>query len=171
MLWSNSIMLSMHIANSLDKIMNYYKLSELCSIEYGKDHKHLKDGNTPLFGTGGIMRYVDSSLYCGPSVLIPRKGTLSGIYFSEKPFWTIDTLFYTRVNESLILAKYLYYYLKSINLESIDEGTTVPSLTKATLNELLIPVPSLKEQHKVVNLLSLIDDKIALNMAINDNLQ
>lgn len=32
-----------------------YKLSELVEIKYGKDHKHLTDGEIPLYGSGGIM--------------------------------------------------------------------------------------------------------------------
>lgn len=166
----------MPIGNSFPKnyggtIMKYYTLEEICSIEYGKDHKRLDDGDIPLFGTSGVIRYVNASLYSGPSVMIPRKGTLSGVYFSDKPFWTIDTLFYTKVNEDIVLAKYLYYYLKTLDFNNLDEGTTVPSLTRATLYQLKIPVPSLKEQEYIVSVLESIDCQIELNQAINDNLE
>ena len=169
-------MLNMPIGNSFPKnyggtIMKYYTLEEICSIEYGKDHKRLDDGDIPLFGTSGVIRYVNASLYSGPSVMIPRKGTLSGVYFSDKPFWTIDTLFYTKVNEDIVLAKYLYYYLKTLDFNNLDEGTTVPSLTRATLYQLKIPVPSLKEQEYIVSVLESIDCQIELNQAINDNLE
>ena len=176
MLWLSNIMLNMPIGNSFPKnyggtIMKYYTLEEICSIEYGKDHKRLDDGDIPLFGTSGVIRYVNASLYSGPSVMIPRKGTLSGVYFSDKPFWTIDTLFYTKVNEDIVLAKYLYYYLKTLDFNNLDEGTTVPSLTRATLYQLKIPVPSLKEQEYIVSVLESIDCQIELNQAINDNLE
>ena len=69
------------------------KLSDVCTIKYGKDHKVLRDGLYPVYGTGGIMRYVNEFIYDKASVLIPRKGTLSNIFYVEEPFWTIDTLF------------------------------------------------------------------------------
>ncbi len=48
-----------------------YKLGELIEIKYGKDHKKLKDGIYPLYGSGGIMRYVEKYLYDKESILIP----------------------------------------------------------------------------------------------------
>ena len=79
--------------------LSNYKLRELIKIKNGKDHKELNKGIYPVFGSGGIMRYVDSFLYDKPSVLLPRKGTLNNIQYVEKPFWTVDTLYYTEVNE------------------------------------------------------------------------
>lgn len=43
--------------------MNEYKVRDLLTIKNGKDHKHLGDGKYPVYGSGGIMRYVDSYLY------------------------------------------------------------------------------------------------------------
>lgn len=70
-----------------------YKLKELAQIQYGKDHKKLKDGNIPVFGTSGLMRYGDNYLFEGDSVLIPRKGSLNNLQFVTGKFWTVDTLF------------------------------------------------------------------------------
>lgn len=66
-------------------------LGSVLEIKYGKDHKKLPDGEIPCYGTGGVMRKVDSSLYEQESILIPRKGSLNNIYFVDKPFWTVDT--------------------------------------------------------------------------------
>ncbi len=51
-------------------------LSDLISVRYGKDHKKLADGVFPVYGSGGIMRYVERPLYDKESVLIPRKWVL-----------------------------------------------------------------------------------------------
>ncbi|MDA9808674.1 restriction endonuclease subunit S, partial [Flavobacteriales bacterium] len=56
-------------------------LGDVCEIKYGKDHKKLNDGDVPCFGSGGLMRRVSEVLYDKPSVLIPRKGTLSNLFF------------------------------------------------------------------------------------------
>lgn len=69
------------------------RLGDVCAIRYGKDHKKLSDGSIPAYGSGGIMRYVNTAICEKPSVLIPRKGTLGNLFYADKPFWTVDTLF------------------------------------------------------------------------------
>ena len=44
------------------------------------------------------MTYVDRSAYSGPSVLIPRKGSIGNIFYVDAPFWNVDTIFYTEIN-------------------------------------------------------------------------
>ena len=116
-------------------------LGEVCEIKYGKDHKKLNDGDIPCFGSGGLMRKVSEVLYDKPSVLIPRKGTLSNLFFIDEPFWTVDTLFYTKINLSKIIPKYLFYKLKTYDLESLNVGSAVPSLTTAVLNQFPFSIP------------------------------
>jgi len=147
------------------------KLSDVCTIKYGKDHKVLKDGLYPVYGTGGIMRYVNEFIYDEASVLIPRKGTLSNIFYVDEPFWTIDTLFYTQIDKSKIWPKYLYYYLKRFNFDEMNVGTAVPSLTTALLNELELKIPSLNKQKKILDFLLPFDQKIETNNAIIANLE
>lgn len=151
--------------------MSNYKLSDICKIRYGKDHKSLDNGNIPVYGTGGIMRYVDSTLYEKESVLIPRKGTLSNLFYVDEPFWTIDTLFYTEIDKSKVLPKYLYFNLKTIDLAGMNVGTAVPSLTTALLNEIELNIPSLENQIKIVDILYSLENKIENNNAIIANLE
>ena len=54
-------------------------LKDLLEIKNGRDYKHLNKGSVPVYGTGGIITYVDSYLYKGESILLPRKGTLDNI--------------------------------------------------------------------------------------------
>lgn len=72
-------------------------LSELVAVKYGKDHKKLTDGPYPVYGSGGIMRYVERPIYTKESVLIPRKGTLNNVIYLNEPFWSVDTMFYTEM--------------------------------------------------------------------------
>ncbi|MDF0088773.1 restriction endonuclease subunit S, partial [Staphylococcus pseudintermedius] len=106
-----------------------YKLKDLVEIKYGKNQKNVKNSNGvyPILGTGGVMDYADDFLYDKPSVLIGRKGSIGKVKYIEKPFWTIDTLFYTVVKENLVLPKYLYYKLSQIDFNYYNEGTTIPS--------------------------------------------
>ena len=146
------------------------KLGEICTIKYDTDHKALADGSIPVYGTGGIMRYADRSLSSGPSVLIPRKGTLSNLFFVDSPFWTVDTLFWTTIDENAVLPKYLYYALKTRNLAELNVGTAVPSLTVELLNDVEIDLPTYEQQERIINLLSSLDAKITFNSRINDHL-
>ncbi len=72
-------------------------LGNVIEIKYGKDHKKLSDGKIPCFGSGGLMRYVDRPLYDKVSILIPRKGSLNNIMFQNNPFWTVDTMFWSKM--------------------------------------------------------------------------
>ncbi len=90
--------------------MSEYRLKDLVKIKNGRDHKSLADGVYPVYGSGGLMRMVDSYLYDKPSILLPRKGTLNNIQYSDQPFWTVDTLYYTEINQNKVDAYYLYYY-------------------------------------------------------------
>lgn len=146
-------------------------LGDVCEIKYGKDHKKLNDGNIPCFGSGGLMRRVSEILYDKPSVLIPRKGTLTNLFFIDEPFWTVDTLFYTKINSSKILPKYLFYKLKTYDLESLNVGSAVPSLTTAVLNQFPFTIPNIPEQKSIANVLTAFDDKIELLQAQNKTLE
>ena len=152
---------------------NRYALSDLATIKYGKNQKKVlsESGNIPIYGTGGLMGYATTALYDKPSVLIGRKGTIGKVKYVEHPFWTVDTLFYTIINTDIVLPKYLYYVMSLIDLNNYNEGTTIPSLRTETLNRLEFDIPSLVEQETILSCLNPIDDKIALNNAINNNLE
>src|SRR5690554_712561 len=116
------------------------KLEDFLEIKYGKDHKHLKDGKFPLYGSGGIMRYVEKPLYDKESILIPRKGTLSNLFYLNKPFWSVDTMFYSHIKK-LFQGRYVFQFLNSLNLSTMDVGSAVPSLTTQVLNQIPMVVP------------------------------
>ena len=153
---------------------NYYSLGDLVKIKYGKNQKKVQDdenGKYPIYGTGGLMGYSIDYLYDKPSVLIGRKGSIEKVRYIEEPFWTVDTLFYTEVNDKIVIPKFLYYVMSLINLSRYNEGTSIPSLRTETLNRLDLPIPNLNYQKRVLTVLSSIDKKISLNKKINKNLE
>lgn len=119
-------------------------LDELITVRYGKDHKKLEDGNIPVYGSGGLMRRVNASLYQGESVLIPRKGSLNNVMYVNEEFWTVDTMFYTE-QATTGAAKYVYEYLIGRDLVSMNSGSAVPSMTTKNLDAMEIYVPSNQE--------------------------
>lgn len=129
-------------------------LTELIEPQYGKDHKSLSDGLIPLYGSGGIMRYVNQVLYSGESVLIPRKGSLNNIMLVSGSFWTIDTMFYSKPLLNYIM-KLVYFYLKGKDLYMYNVGAAVPSMTVNILSKMDIILPD-------ENVRKCFDDRLSL---------
>lgn len=149
-----------------------FPLSELATIKYGKNQSKVvcEKSDIPIYGTGGKMGYASIPLYDKPSVLIGRKGTIGKVKYVDHPFWTVDTLFYTEINESRVLPHFLYYTMSLIDLNKYNEGTTIPSLRTETLNRLMLMIPPIVEQRKILSILEGLDKKIEINTAINHNL-
>lgn len=131
------------VDSELGKIPEGWKvgnLEELVEVKYGKDHKKLTSGTIPVYGSGGIMRYVDQYLYNKESVLIPRKGSLNNVMYINRPFWTVDTMFYTCMKIEGI-AKFIYLFMSPKDLLSMNSGSAVPSMTVDILNKIQIITP------------------------------
>ena len=147
--------------------VEWKSLVEVAKIKHGKDWKKLGSGNVPVYGSGGIMTYVDTYSYDKPTVLIPRKGSITNIFYIEQPFWNVDTIYYTEIDDTKIIPKFFYYYMKTINLLELDTGAGRPSLTQAILNKIEIPIPPLTEQARIVTILDKFD---ALTNSISEGL-
>jgi len=134
-------------------------IGNVLTIGSGKDYKHLKEGDIPVYGTGGFMAYVDDYLYEGESVCIGRKGTIDNpIYLNEK-FWTVDTLFYTHKFNNC-LPKFIFPIFQRINWYKYNEASGVPSLSKKTIDSIKINLPTLPEQQKIASFLTAVDTKL-----------
>ena len=130
------------------------RLEDIVKIKNGKDWKKLNKGNIPVYGSGGYMDVnVDKCSYDKPSVLIPRKGSIENVFYLDKAFWNVDTIFYTEIDESKIIPKYFYYFMKTVDLNALSTNTTRPSLTQDILNKIKINLPPLEVQSKVVEVL------------------
>ena len=137
---AQAIYSSMFIDNP-DPAWSHGHLSDLITVKYGKDHKKLADGIYPVYGSGGIMRYVERPLYNKESVLIPRKGTLNNVMYVNQPFWSVDTMFYTEMKLPNV-AKFVYHFVKAKDLVSMNAGSAVPSMTTDILNAMEVVIPS-----------------------------
>jgi type I restriction enzyme S subunit len=149
---AQAIYTEMFITNA-DPTWSLGHLSDLITVKYGKDHKKLSNGEFPVYGSGGIMRYVERPLYNKESVLVPRKGTLNNVLYVNEPFWSVDTMFYTEMRQSNI-AKYVFHYLKGKDLASMNAGSAVPSMTTAILNAMELRIPDANTLKRFEDLVS-----------------
>ena len=137
-----------------DRRLNIVQLEEVVTIKNGKDWKKLGQGNIPVYGSGGEMGvFVDKYSYDKPTVLIPRKGSIDNVFYLDKPFWNVDTIFHTEIDESKLIPKYFYYFVEHCDLNKLSDNSTRPSLTQSTLNKLKVPLPPLSLQNKIVKVL------------------
>ena len=137
------------------------KIADVLTIRHGRSQHgiELSNGKYPILATGGEIGRTNTPLYSKPSVLIGRKGTIDKPQYMDTPFWTVDTLFYSEIKES-VLPKYIYYLFRTINWKVYNEGSTLPSLSAATIMNIKIKVPPLEEQKKIAEILGTWDRAI-----------
>ncbi len=140
------------------------RLGDILKIGHGKSQHDVVDnfGKYPILGSGGQIGKSNSFLYDKPSVLIGRKGTIDKPQYIDKPFWTIDTLFYSKINENYE-PKYIFYRFCLIDWKQYNEASGVPSLSARTIENIEIPLPPTKEEQKAIaSILTDMDNEIEM---------
>lgn len=139
------------------------KLGEVVDVRSGRDYKHLAEGDIPVYGTGGYMLSVNEALSEDEDAIgIGRKGTIDNPYILRAPFWTVDTLFYAVPRDKYDL-NFVFDIFQNVNWKVKDESTGVPSLSKATINEVETLMPKYAEQKKIGEYFSNLDHLITLH--------
>lgn len=135
------------------------KMKQITSITNGKSQKNVEtlNGIYPIYGSGGVIGRADQYLCIAGSTIIGRKGTINNPIFVEEHFWNVDTAFGLKANDA-ILDKYLYYFCLSFDFSKLDKSTAMPSLTKTSIGNVLIPIPPYKEQERIVAKIDMVLD-------------
>jgi len=130
------------------------RLRHFASLESGKDYKdyEVTEEGYPVMGSGGEFARVARSLFCGESVLFGRKGTINKPLYVNTCFWTVDTMYYTRISE-IALPKYVYYWATTIPYEYYSTQTALPSMTSTDIKSFAMPFPPKNEQVEIVKML------------------
>jgi type I restriction enzyme S subunit len=142
-------------------------------LEYGKAIRGYQGavGQYRVYGTNGPVGWTDEALAQGPGVILGRKGAYRGVHFSDDPFWVIDTAYYVRPLHDELDMRWLYYAIQYDKLGEIDDGSPIPSTTRAAVYVRDFEVPSLLEQEAAAKCLALYDDKIEMNRQMNQTLE
>lgn len=148
------------------------KFSEVLKIINGRNQRAVENpnGKYPIYGSGGIMGHADDYICPANTVIIGRKGSINKPIFVETPFWNVDTAFGLSADTSKLHPKYLYYFCQNFDFEKLNTTVTIPSLTKANLLNIDIPLPELNEQRHIAAVLDKVTDLIAQRRAQLDKL-
>ena len=84
--------------------------------------------------------------------------------------WTVDTLFYTHSFNG-VTPHFVYCLFQTINWLRYNEASGVPSLSKDTIEKIKVHIPQIEEQKKISKLLSLLDERIATQNKIIEDLK
>ena len=134
------------------------------TLEYGKalrDYSRIA-GAIRVFGANGPIGWTDTPLAPGPGVILGRKGAYRGVEYSSDPFFVIDTAYYC-VPKTELDMRWLYYAVIHHQLGQIDDGSPIPSTTRAAVYPRELAVPSHDEQRAIAGVLGALDDKIEQN--------
>ncbi len=123
-----------------------------------------------VFGSNGPIGWTDKLLAPGLGVVLGRKGAYRGVVYSPEPFFVVDTAYYV-VSKSTHDMRWLYYAIKHYMLGDIDDGSPVPSTTRAAVYPRKLAVPPLCEQHAIASVLGTLDDKITTNRRMSETLE
>lgn len=130
------------------------KLKYMAQIKNGQDYKSVYTDEPcyPVIGSGGQFAYASEYLYDGESVLLGRKGTIDKPLYVNRPFWTVDTMFYTEIKKNTF-PKFLYYSSFTIPFSCLSTNTAVPSMTQEDLSNNVFAYPPLEDQKRIVEFL------------------
>ncbi len=149
------------------------KLGEVATLNYGQSLPERKriSGDIPVYSSAGLTGWHNKSLIENEGIIIGRKGNVGSVYRSDTPFFPIDTVFYISDNDTNCNLGFLFYMLSNIKLKNLNSDSAVPGLNRNAAYAQKINLPPLPEQKAIAEVLSSLDDKIALLHRQNKTLE
>ena len=142
-----------------DKEWKISKWNEILTIRNGKNQKNVEDknGQFPIYGSGGIIGYAKDWIVKKNSVIIGRKGNINKPILVRENFWNVDTAFGLEPTLEKINSEYLFYFCQLYNFEKLNKAVTIPSLTKSDLLDISLPLPPLSLQDEFADFVAQVD--------------
>lgn len=131
-------------------------LGEAIELAYGKNLPKAKrmGGETPVYGSNGIVGWHNKAIVNEPTVIVGRKGSAGAVQYVDRPSFPIDTTYYVKPRTGFDFdILYIYYLLQKLDLSRLKTATGVPGLTREDAYKEIIPVPPIEEQHRIVDIL------------------
>lgn len=150
------------------------QLGDILTLHYGKalvSHDR-NPGFIPVYSSSGITGWHDKPLVNDKGIIIGRKGNVGSIYYSDTPFYCIDTAYYVTPDDTDVDFMFLYYLLQTLGLNGLNEDSAVPGLNRETALAQWVNIPVEKQiQNLIANQIAAFDEKIKLNRQTNSTLE
>lgn len=156
------------------------RLRTLITINYGKGlpERERKTGSFFVFGANGPVGNHNEAFTKGQTLIIGRKGSVGAVNWSEHACWPIDTTYYIDEFPQNLDKRYLYYFLKSQPLSSMDKSAAIPGLNRNDLYNVEIPIPfpsnieySINFQRQIVARIEALVSEVREMREINQRIQ
>ncbi len=158
------LVLDASIKNLFSKITSRSKIKTIVDINYGeglRKQERIETGIYDVYGSGGLIGKHDKCITTTPFVIIGRKGSAGEITYSPNGGWVIDTAYYAiPKNNKMLLTKFFFYSLKSIDIKSGTIVTAIPGINRDSIYEKEIAFPSIDKQQRIIKYLDNLQSKI-----------
>ena len=127
-------------------------------------------GSVPIIASSGFADFHNEAKVNESGVVTGRYGTIGSVFFSDVPFWPLNTSLYVndfKGNDK----KFIYYFLQTLDWEKFSDKSAVPGVNRNDVHQEEICFPSLPEQKAIASILSSLDDKIDLLHCQNKTLE
>ena len=154
-----------------DKLWKTDSWNNLLRIVNGKNQRAVEsnDGEYVICGSGGIMGKARDYLTKENSVIVGRKGNINKPILMREKYWNVDTAFGLEPNNNHICVEYLYMFCLFFDFNRLNKAVTIPSLTKADLLNIEMPVPDLNIQNQFATFVHQVDkSKVAVQKALDE---
>ncbi|HEM6221361.1 TPA: restriction endonuclease subunit S [Streptococcus suis] len=149
------------------------ELGDLIEFQRGYDlpKSEFRNGPYPVQSSNGILGYHIDYKVEGPGITIGRSGTVGIPHYLNENFYPHNTTLFVKDFKGND-RKYIYYLLKHLKLNDFKTGSGVPTMNRNHLHPLKVNAFIDKNyQVKLSSILSILDQKIALNNQINEELE
>lgn len=126
------------VVNGVPKGWTRKRIGEIAPFRYGRSLKHENriPGEFPVYGSSGVVGTHHQPLIDGPAIVVGRKGNVGSVFWSQRGFYPIDTVYYVDPGDSSV---FLYHALRRTPF--INTDAAVPGLNRdyAHSRKILLP--------------------------------
>ena len=151
-------------------MVEWKKLGDVANLVRGKviSKDFIRDnaGIYPVYSSqtanDGVLGYIDSYMFDGDFLTWTTDGAYAGTIFRRKGRFNITNVCgLMDITDQRLLQDYLYYWLSLIAKSYVQEGMGNPKLMSNVASTILIPIPSLSEQQRIVSILDTFTSSIS----------
>ncbi|MEI7561322.1 MAG: restriction endonuclease subunit S [Actinomycetes bacterium] len=141
-----------HLKMKIPSEWRQERFGDLFKVKYGKaidKSLRMEFAEYPVVGSAGVMTYTKTPLTVEPTIVIGRKGNVGSIQIFKEGCYPIDTTYYMSTISEFDI-DFLTYQLTSLDLVRLDSSTATPSLRREDLENVVLVIPPMEEQLKIV---------------------